>query len=74
MIRINPVYLDLFKLFYGCYCYMVSPGLFLSFDKETLEYKSNLTLYDPYTTTKIDIACNNKIENLISKGILEVYD
>lgn len=73
MIRINPVYLDLFKSYYGTYIYYVSPGVFLSFDKETLEYKSNISIYGSYGN-KNDIACSSKINNLINKGILEVYD
>lgn len=43
--RINKLYLDKFKKFSDGYMFMIKKGVFLLFDKDTLEYKGLYTLY-----------------------------
>lgn len=69
-IRINNCYLDKFKLSYNEYLYYIDRGLFLAFDKDTLEYKG-LELFflkDPKNTESKAL---EKINRLLSLGILE---
>ena len=45
--KINKIYLDKFKKFSYGYLFMVKRGVFLLFDKDTLEYKGVFTMF-PY--------------------------
>lgn len=51
--------------------FYISPGLFLSFDKETLEYLEPVTYFNRYKP--IDKEIDDTLNNLIIKGILEVF-
>lgn len=51
--------------------FYISPGLLLSFDKETLEYLGPITFSNRYSPIFKEI--DDTINNLISKGILEVF-
>lgn len=71
MIKINQSYLHRFKLSRGVYMFYISPGLLLSFDKETLEYLGPITFSNRYSPIFKEI--DDTLNNLISKGILEVF-
>lgn len=71
MIKINNSYIDRFKLVRGTYMYYISPGLFLSFDKETLEYLEVVVFSSRYAPIEREI--ENTLNKLIARGILEVY-
>ncbi|MBQ1551526.1 MAG: hypothetical protein IIZ67_05420 [Bacilli bacterium] len=66
--KINRQHLDKFKKFSYGYMYLVKRGVFLLFDKETLEYKGIYMLY-PY---KEDQEFNELINKLIYLDYLEV--
>lgn len=71
MIKINNQYLDKFKGYYGIYLYYVKPGTFLSFDRETLEYRGVEYIgFIPYKDDSHII--DETLNTLISKSILEV--
>lgn len=72
MIQINKNHLDKFKYFTNSYNYNVKPGIWLSFDKNDLSYIGVEMFYlAPLETLK---ECDSKLNELISKGILEVID
>ena len=66
--RINKIYLDKFKKYSYGYMFMVKRGIFLLFDKETLEYIGVVNMI-PYKEMK-DIYPT--IEKLIVLDYLEV--
>lgn len=72
MIRINEQYLDRFKHFKLSYNYMVTPGVWLSFDDKTLEYIGIEMFYLP-DFKKVESEADNMIKDLLSKGILEIF-
>lgn len=71
MILINTNHIDKFKKFNREYMYMVSRGIYLAFDLETLEYIGIEMFYlaDP---KKYNPLVDNKLNELISKDILIV--
>ena len=74
MIYINRNYLNHFKSFSHLYNYMVSTGVWLTFDVNTLEYIGVNVFYEVRDYKGINIRCEKKLNELISKGILEVID
>lgn len=70
MIQINSIQLHRFKKTKSEYLYMVSKGIYLSFDVKSLEYKGLYLLYLPKNPNIVDKQCNDKINELISKDIL----
>ena len=66
--KINKIYIDKFKKFNYGYMFMVRRGIFLLFDKDTLEYKGVFTTY-PY---KEDKEITETIEKLCYLDYLEV--
>ena len=74
MIRINQHCINRFKMFSNVYNYMVSTGVWLTFDKNTLEYIGINVFYTIRDYISINNKCEKKIHELISKGILEVID
>ena len=66
--KINKIYLDKFKRFNYGYLFMVKKGVFLLFDKDTLEYKGVFTTY-PY---KEDKEVMDTIDKLCYLDYLEV--
>lgn len=73
MMRINQCYLDRFKFFGNTYNYMVSNGLWLSFDKDSLEYIGPYSFYKKrYDSYEVECIC--KLEELVCLGILDVFD
>lgn len=66
--KINKIYLDKFKRFNYGYLFMVKKGVFLLFDKDTLEYKGVFTTY-PY---KEDKDVMDAIDKLCYLDYLEV--
>ena len=66
--RINKIYLEKFKKFNYGYMFMVKRGVFLLFDKETLEYKGVFTMF-PY---KEDKEVTDLIDKLCYLDYLEV--
>ena len=66
--RINKLYLNRFKKFSYGYLFMIKKGVFLLFDKETLEYKGIFTMY-PYKENK---EYEDVINKLIALDFLEV--
>lgn len=66
--RINKIYLDKFKKFNYGYLFMIKRGVFLLFDKDTLEYKGIFNMY-PYVEDKY---YQDTINKLIALDYLEV--
>lgn len=72
MIIINKEYLRHFYLSGKTYLYLVHKGIYLSFDKDTLEYKGVELYYIPFDFKSYQKACDDTLNRLISKGILEI--
>lgn len=72
MIQINNTQLHRFKKTRCEYLYMVSKGIYLAFDIESLEYIGIEMFYLPHDPKIIDKQCDNKLNDLISKDILMV--
>ena len=66
--RINKIHLDKFKKTNYDYIFMIKRGVFLLFDKDTLEYKGILTKF-PYKENK---EYEDIINRLIALDYLEV--
>lgn len=66
--RINKIYLSRFKKFSYGYMFMVKRGVFLLFDKDTLEYKGVFTVYN----YKEDKELDEVINRLVALDYLEV--
>lgn len=66
--KINRVYLEKFKRFSYGYMFMIKRGVFLLFDKDTLEYKGIFNII-PYKENK---ELDEIIDKLIALGYLEV--
>ena len=66
--KINKIHLDKFKRFSYGYMFMVKRGVFLLFDKDTLEYKGIFTMFN----YKEDKDLENTINRLIALDYLEV--
>ena len=66
--KINKIYLDKFKKFSYGYMFMVKRGVFLLFDKDTLEYKGVFNMI-PY---KEDKDLEEVIDKLVALDYLEV--
>ena len=66
--KINKIYLEKFKKFSYGYMFMVKRGVFLLFDKDTLEYKGIFTMYN----YKEDKELDDTINRLIALDYLEV--
>ena len=66
--RINKLYLSKFKKFSYGYMFMVKRGVFLLFDKDTLEYKGIFTVYN----YKEDKYLDEVINRLVALDYLEI--
>lgn len=66
--KINKIYIDKFKRFSYGYMFMVKRGVFLLFDKDTLEYKGVFNMI-PY---KEDKDLEEVIDKLVALDYLEV--
>ena len=66
--KINKIYLEKFKKFSYGYMFMVKRGVFLLFDKDTLEYKGIFNII-PY---KENPELDELINKLVALGYLEV--
>ena len=66
--KINRVYLEKFKKFSYGYMFMIKKGVFLLFDKDTLEYKGIFNII-PYKENK---EFDEIIDKLIALDYLEV--
>lgn len=66
--KINKIYVDRFKKVSYGYLFMIKRGVFLLFDKDTLEYKGILNMY-PYKENK---EYEDTINRLIALDYLEV--
>ena len=66
--KINKIYIDKFKKFSYGYMFMVKRGVFLLFDKDTLEYKGIFTMFN----YKEDKELDDTINRLIALDYLEV--
>lgn len=66
--KINKIHLEKFKKFSYGYMFMVKRGVFLLFDKDTLEYKGIFTMFN----YKEDKDLDNTINRLIALDYLEV--
>lgn len=66
--RINKIYINKFKKVSYGYLFMIKRGIFLLFDKETLEYKGILNMY----SYKEDKEFDDIINRLIALDYLEV--
>ena len=59
--RINRIYLEKFKKFSYGYMFMVKRGVFLLFDKDTLEYKGIFTMFNYKEDKELDDTINRLI-------------
>lgn len=66
--KINRVYLEKFKRFSYGYMFMVKKGVFLLFDKDTLEYKGIFNII-PY---REDPELDEVINKLVALDYLEI--
>lgn len=66
--KINKIHLEKFKRFSYGYMFMVKRGVFLLFDKDTLEYKGIFTMFN----YKEDKELDDTINRLIALDYLEV--
>lgn len=66
--RINKLHLNRFKKFSYGYMFMVKRGVFLLFDKDTLEYKGIFTVYN----YKEDKELWDTVDKLVALDYLEV--
>lgn len=66
--KINKIHLEKFKRFSYGYMFMVKRGVFLLFDKDTLEYKGIFTMFN----YKEDKELDDIINRLIALDYLEV--
>ena len=66
--KINKIHLEKFKKFSYGYMFMVKKGVFLLFDKNTLEYKGIFTMFN----YKEDKELDDTINRLIALDYLEV--
>ena len=69
MIIANKNYLHLFKKLKKEYIYPVQNGIYLAFDRDTLEYLGVEMFYSAPIT--IQDVCDNKLNQLLSLGVLE---
>ena len=66
--KINKIYLSRFKKFSYGYMFMVKRGVFLLFDKDTLEYKGIFSII-PYKENK---ELDDILDRLVALDYLEV--
>ena len=66
--RINRIYLNKFKKFSYGYMFMIRKGVFLLFDKNTLEYKGIFSII-PYKENK---ELDQVLDKLVALDYLEV--
>lgn len=66
--RINKIYLNKFKRFSYGYMFMIKKGVFLLFDKNTLEYKGIFSII-PYKENK---ELDQVLDKLVALDYLEV--
>lgn len=71
MIRINKQYIDRFKYFGNSYNYNLAPGLWLIFDKNTLEY-IGIDMFYLADYKKVEPEADKLINSLLAKDILEI--
>ena len=68
IMRINRIYLDRFKRFKYGYMFMIKRGVFLLFDKDTLEYKGVFNIISYKENKELD----QVIDKLVALDYLEV--
>ena len=66
--RINKIYLDKFKKTNNDYMFMIKRGVFIIFDKDTLEYKGIFSIHPYYKYKDIE----ESINKLVALDYLEV--
>lgn len=66
--RINKIYINRFKRFNYGYLFMIKKGVFLLFDKDTLEYKGVFSVI-PYKENK---ELDQLLDKLVALDYLEV--
>lgn len=66
--KINKIYLNKFKKYSYGYLFMIKRGVFLLFDKDTLEYKGIFSII-PYKENK---QLDQVLDKLIALDYLEV--
>ena len=66
--RINRIYLNKFKKFSYGYMFMIRKGVFLLFDKNTLEYKGIFSII-PYKENK---ELDQVLDKLVALDYLEI--
>lgn len=74
MIKINVGYINQFKEFSNAYNYNVCPGVWLTFDRHTYEFIGVNVFYTVSNFPALNVKCEEKLKELISKGLLEVID
>lgn len=67
--KLNPIHLNRFKLTGSRYLIQVKRGLFLSFDKDTLEY-IGLEMFYSGNYVIVDKLATAKLEELIAKDFV----
>lgn len=70
MIRINTNYIDRFKCNHTEFLYPISKGVYLAFDRDTLDY-IGIEMYYCLTSRSIEKIADEMLNKLLAKGILE---
>lgn len=74
MILINQNHLDKFKFFNSCYNYYVSNGVWLSFNKKTLEYEGCYCFFEKRNINKVNEEVDICIKRLLALDIIYLKD
>ena len=71
MLKINYAYLNRFIKTYNNYLYPIMKGVYISFDRNTLEYTGMQMFYNSsyYPLSK----CEDTLSKLLSLGYVEIY-
>ena len=74
MILINQNHLDKFKFFSGNYNYYVSPGVWLTFNRKSLEYEGCYCFFEKRNIIKVNEEVDLTIKRLLALDIIYLKD
>ena len=74
MILINQNHLDKFKFFNGCYNYYVSNGVWLMFNRKSLEYEGCYCFFEKRYIREVNKEVDSTINRLLATDMLYVKD
>ena len=74
MILINQNHIDKFKFFNGCYNYYVSNGVWLMFNKKSLEYEGCYCFFEKRYMDKVYAEVELCIKRILALDIVYLKD